>query len=128
MTKRNPGDWGIDLKSLKPAVDSIRIQEYSEDTGLASGLDVKREYLTQIARELGRDVSTTRTGGKISSADFKINSAIGVRPKATPELIKGGIAIARECGMSGITLSQYDGADFGLLKAVKDGLVAAEVI
>jgi hypothetical protein len=114
MTRRNPQDWGVDLPSMREAVDSIRVQEYSEDTGLASGLDVKRKYLTQIAREIG--------------AGFPINSAVGVRPKATPELIKGGIAVARDCGMSGITLSQYDGADFTLLKSVREGLSAAGLV
>jgi hypothetical protein len=128
MTRRNPADWGVDLPSLRPSVDSIRVQEYSEDTGQASGLTIKRQYLTQIARELGHIVPTTQPGGTISPAGFPINSAIGVRPRATPELIKGGIAIARDCGMSGITLSQYDGADFTLLKAVRDGLAAANLL
>jgi hypothetical protein len=128
MTKRNPADWGIDLTSLRPAVDSIRVQEYSEDTGQASALAIKRQYLTQIARQLGRDAPTSQSVGTISSAGFPINSAIGVRPRATPELIKAGIAIARDCGMSGITLSQYDGADFTLLKAVREGLAAAQLL
>jgi len=132
MTKRNPGDWGVDLSSLRPGVDSIRIQEYSEDTGQASALNIKRQYLTEIARQLGRDMPATqpnvRQGGKVSSGGFRINSAIGVRPRATPELIKAGIAIARDCGMSGITLSQYDGADFTLLKAVREGLAAAGLL
>jgi hypothetical protein len=127
MTKRNPGDWGVDLPSMQKAVDSIRVQEYSEDTGQVSGLSVKRQYLTQIAHELGHTTSTTQPG-VISSAGFRINSAIGVRPRATPELIKSGIAIARDCGMSGITLSQYDGADFTLLEAVREGLAAAGLL
>jgi hypothetical protein len=128
MTKRNPGDWGVDLPSMRQAVDSIRVQEYSEDTGDAGALAIKRQYLTQIARQLGHEAPTTQPGGTISSAGFPINSAIGVRPRATPELIKAGIAIARDCGMAGITLSQYDGADFTLLKAVRDGLVAARLL
>jgi len=128
MTRRNPADWGVDLPTMRPGVDSIRVQEYSEDTGQASALAIKRQYLTQIASQLGHDVSTMQPGGTISSAGFPINSAIGVRPRATPELIKSGIAIARDCGMSGITLSQYDGADFTLLKAVRDGLAAAQLL
>jgi hypothetical protein len=128
MTRRNPADWGVDLPSMRTAVDSIRVQEYSEDTGDAAALNIKREYLTQIARELGRDVPSTQPGYTISRAGFPINSAIGVRPRATPDLIKAGIAIARDCGMSGITLSQYDGADFTLLKAVREGLDAAGLL
>jgi hypothetical protein len=131
MTKRNPGDWGVDLPALKSSVDSIRVQEYSEDTGDPAALNIKRQYLTQIARQLGRDIPATQPDGKpapIPSTGFRINSAIGVRPRATPELIKAGIAIARDCGMSGITLSQYDGADMTLLKAVREGLVAAGLV
>jgi len=128
MTKRNPADWGVDLPMMRQAVDSIRVQEYSEDTGNAAALAVKRQYLIQIARELGREVPATPAGGVISSGGFPINSAVGVRPRATPELIKAGIAICRDCGMSGITLSQYDGADFTLLKAVRDGLAAAQLL
>jgi hypothetical protein len=54
--------------------------------------------------------------------------AIGVRPGAPPELIAAGIAIARECEIAGITLSQYDGADFMPPKAVRAGLVTAQLI
>jgi hypothetical protein len=115
MTKRNPGDWGVDLSLMREAVDSIRVQEYSEDTGDAKILETKGAYLREIARQLR---PTAADGG------FRINSAIGVRPKATAALIARGIAIAKECGMSGITLSQYDGADLELLKAVRAGLAA----
>jgi hypothetical protein len=128
MTKNNPGDWGVDLPTIRPSVDSIRVQEYSEDVGNAAALAGKRAYLTQIVRQLGHEVASTQPGGRMSSAGFPINSAIGVRPRATPDLIKAGIAIARDCGVSGITLSQYDGADFTLLKAVRAGLEAAHLL
>jgi hypothetical protein len=49
-------------------------------------------------------------------------SAIAVRPKATPELIREGVKIAVECGMNGITLGHYDGAEFPMLRAIRDGL------
>jgi hypothetical protein len=127
MKTRNPGDWGVEPATLMKSLDSIRVQEYSEDTGDAKNLVVKRQYLTEIARQLGR-VVPSEAGAVIPAKGFWINSAIGVRPKATPELIKAGIGIARDCGMSGITLSQYDGADITLLKAVKEGLVAAGIV
>lgn len=127
MTKRNPEDWGVDLPAMRTAVDSIRVQEYSEDTGQPSAMNIKRQYLTQIARQLGH-VIPTAPNAPIPRTGFPINSAIGVRPGATPELIKSGIAIARDCGVAGITLSQYDGADFTLLKAVREGLAAAGLL
>ncbi|MBL8232157.1 MAG: hypothetical protein JNL98_26915 [Bryobacterales bacterium] len=49
-------------------------------------------------------------------------SAIGVRPKATPELIRRGIAISGECGADGIALGHYDGAPLRNLQAVGQGL------
>ncbi|HVS73321.1 MAG TPA: twin-arginine translocation signal domain-containing protein [Phycisphaerae bacterium] len=119
MTKRNPGDWGVDLSLMRDAVDSIRVQEYSEDTGDPKILETKRAYLTTIAHQLRPTPA---------DAAFPINSAIGVRPRATPDLIKTGIAIAKDCRMSGITLSQYDGAPLPLLQSVRTALAAAQLL
>jgi hypothetical protein len=68
----------------------------------------KREWLTRERAGVGKD--------------FPIVSAVAVRPKATPELIREGVKIAVECGMNGITLGHYDGAEFPMLRAIRDGL------
>jgi len=52
-------------------------------------------------------------------------SAIAVRSKATPELVREGVKIAVECGMNGITLGHYDCSEFAHLRAIRDGLKAA---
>ena len=103
--------WGLDVKSLKPHVDSIRVCDYSEQTGDPARMQDKRDWLTRERAAVGRD--------------FPMVSAVVVRPKATPELIREGVGIAVECGMNGITLGHYDGAEFPMLRAIRDGLKAA---
>src|SRR5271157_5491092 len=100
--------WGLDVKSLKPHLDSIRVCDYSEQTGDAARMKDKRDWLTRERAAVGKD--------------FPMVSAIAVRPKATPELIREGVRIADECGMNGITLGHYDGAEFPMLRAIRDGL------
>jgi hypothetical protein len=52
---------------------------------------------------------------------------VAVRPKSTPELVREGIRIAVSCGVNGISLGHYDGAEFPTLRAVGEGLSAAKV-
>ena len=104
-------DWGLDLTRLKPHQDSIRVCDYSEQRGDPARMREKREWLTEERGAVG--------------ADFPMVSAIAVRPQATPALIGEGVKIAAEFGMNGITLGHYDGAEFPLLRAVRDGLKAA---
>jgi hypothetical protein len=110
----NPADWGIKLSVLQPHLDSIRIQEYSEQTGNPALMAGKRAMLAGARTELG--------------PDFPVHSAIAVRLKATPELIREGIRIAVETGMNGVTLGHYDGATFPMLRAVRSGLTDAGIL
>ncbi|HVW21901.1 MAG TPA: twin-arginine translocation signal domain-containing protein [Opitutaceae bacterium] len=106
-----PEDWGVDLVRLRPQLDSLRIQEYTEQAGDPAAMPGKRARLAEIRRRLG--------------PGFPIHSAIGTRLKATPALIREGIAIAAECRMNGVTLGHYDGATFAMLRAVREGLAAS---
>jgi hypothetical protein len=54
-------------------------------------------------------------------------SAIGVRPKATPEIIRQGVVISAQCGADGITMGHYDGATFSHLRAIREGMELADV-
>lgn len=54
-------------------------------------------------------------------------SAVAVRTKATPELIREGVRIAVECGVNEVTLEHYDGAEFPMLGAIRESLAAAAV-
>jgi len=110
---RNAEDWGFDLGRLKPHLDSVRVCDYTEQQGNPAAMKGKRQWLTDERRILGKD--------------FRMLSAVAVRPKATPELIREGIKIAVECGVDGITLGHYDGSEFPMLRAVREGLTAAGV-
>ena len=54
-------------------------------------------------------------------------SAIGVRPRATPEIIRQGVVVSAQCGVDGITMGHYDGAPFSNLRAIKEGMKLADV-
>jgi hypothetical protein len=107
-------DWGLDFKRLKPDLDSIRVCDYSEQRGDPARMKEKREWLTEERAAVGKG--------------FPIVSAVAVRPKATPELIREGVKIAVECGVQGITLGHYDGAEFPMLRAIREGLVEAKIL
>jgi hypothetical protein len=104
-------EWGLDLTMLKPHLDSVRVCDYSEQTGNPAAMETKRKWLTADRQALGQD--------------FPVLSAIAVRPKATLEMIRQGVRIALDCGMNGITLGHYDGAEFPMLRAIQEGLKAA---
>jgi hypothetical protein len=110
----DPAPWGINLKVMQPYLDSVRIQEYSEQTGDAALMPGKRRKLTGVRSDLG--------------PDFPVHSAVAVRMKATPELIREGVQIAVQCRMNGVTLGHYDGASFPMLRGVRQGLVDAGII
>jgi hypothetical protein len=109
----NHVDFGFDLGQMEPHLDSVRVMEYSEQRGDPAAMNRKRQWLTAERQALGKD--------------FPLLSAIAVRPKATPELIRAGVKIALECGMDGITLGHYDGAEFPMLRAIREGLKEAGV-
>lgn len=104
---------GLDLRALKPYVDSIRSSNYNEQSGDASQIETKRKWLLSVRRAIGDDKYFL--------------SAIGVRPKATPELIRQGVVVSAECGADGLTIGHYDGAPFSNLRAILEGMKLADV-
>jgi len=109
---RRPESGGMDLRALKPHLDSIRVCDYSEQTGNISALSGKRQWLNEVRDTVGKDVP--------------VLSAVAVRPKATPEIIREGVKVAVECEVNGITLGHYDGSEFPMLRAVREGLTPAK--
>jgi len=109
----DPEEWGVKLSVMQPHLDSVRIQEYSEQAGDLALMAGKRRTLTGIRADLG--------------PDFPVHAAIGVRLKATPAIIEEGVRIAVACGMNGVTLGHYDGATFPMLRGVRSGLVSAGI-
>jgi hypothetical protein len=103
---------GIDLRSLRPHLDSIRSSDYSEQSGDMARLEHKRRWLLSVRRAVGDEMPFL--------------SAIGVRPRATPETIRQGVVVSAQCGVDGITLGHYDGAPFSNLRAVREGMEMAD--
>ena len=104
---------GLDLKALKPHLDSIRSSDYSEQSGDLARLAHKRQFLMSVRHAVGEDMPFL--------------SAIGVRPKATPEIIRQGVVVSKQCGVDGITMGHYDGAPFRNLRAIREGLELADI-
>jgi hypothetical protein len=114
MHAKNPRDFGVDIVQLKPHLDALRIQDYSEQTGQAAAMEGKRTWLTEERGNMG--------------PEFNLVSGVAVRPRATPELIRQGVKIAVETKMNGIMLGFYDSAEFSNLQAVRAGLADAGLL
>lgn len=104
---------GLDLRALKPYLDSIRSSNYYEQSGDISRIEDKRRWLLAVRRAVGDEMYFL--------------SAIGVRPRATPEIIRQGVVVSAQCGVDGITMGHYDGAPFSNLRAIKEGMKLADV-
>lgn len=104
---------GIEFQALRPHLGSIRSSNYDEQSGRMEILEHKRQFLLAVRAAAGDDIHFL--------------SAIGIRPQATPELVRKGVLISAECGADGLSLGHYDGAPLRLLEAVGDGLRDADV-
>jgi hypothetical protein len=104
---------GIEFRQLAPYLGSIRSSNYDEQEGRMEYLEHKRKFLLAVRASAGDDIP--------------LLSAIGIRPKATPELVRKGVLISAECGADGLSLGHYDGAPLRLLEAIGDGLREADV-
>jgi hypothetical protein len=106
--------YGASLPHLRPNIDSMRLSDYTEQNGDPALLPAKRAWIDETRRQLG--------------PDFPLITALGVRMKATPELVRAGVRIAVEGGSVGISLGHYDGASLPILRAVREGLVEGGVL
>jgi hypothetical protein len=104
---------GQDLSKIRQHVDSIRIMDYSEQTGDETKVRNKIRWLSNVRRQLGEDTP--------------IIAAIAPRAKATPELIKLGIKTVALGGADGLSFGFYDGATMERLRAIKEGMAEAEI-
>ena len=104
---------GIEFGMLKPHLGSIRSSNYDEQEGRMEVMEHKRQFLLGVRAAIGDDMLFL--------------SSIGIRPKATPELVRKGVLISSECGADGLSLGHYDGAPLRLLEAIGDGLRDADV-
>ncbi len=105
--------FGQDLTQLKKHVNSVRIMDYAEQTGDEAKVMNKGVWLSDVRRQVGYDMP--------------IIDCIAPRAKATPDLIKKGIKVIALNGADGLGFGFYDGANIENLKAIKEGLIEAEV-
>jgi len=104
---------GIDFAALRPHLGSIRSSNYDEQDGRMERMEHKRQFLLGVRAAAGDDIHFL--------------SSIGIRPRATPELIRRGVLISSECGADGLSLGHYDGAPLRILEAIGEGLRDAGV-
>lgn len=109
----HPENSGMDLKGLTAVWDSIRNSDYSEQKGDPAYMDHKRTWFAAERAAIG--------------PDFPFIAGVAVRPKATPELIHEGVKIGLEFGAVGVSLGHYDGAEFPMLRAIKEQLTAEKI-
>jgi hypothetical protein len=103
---------GLDFVSAFRWVDSVRESDYSDQTGTLEGIETKRRKLLKARRALGYEKP--------------LIAALGVRPHATPDVLKASVKIAVDAGCDGLSLGHYDGATMERLAAVKEGVAEAE--
>ncbi len=110
----NPKRYGMDLPGLSKVWDSIRNSDYSgQKAGDPAELNHRREWFTAERQAVG--------------PRFPLIAGVAVRPKITPELIRQAIDIGLEIDVVGLSLGHYDGAEFPMLRAVREELVAKKV-
>jgi hypothetical protein len=105
--------YGMDIAGLSKHWDSIRNSDYSEQKGYPSQMDHKREWFKNERAAIG--------------PNFPFIGGVAVRPKATPDLIREGMKITLEAGGCGVSLGHYDGAEWPMLRAIKEELAAEHV-
>jgi len=98
---------------MKDSVDSIRESDYSEQSGDIGRLALKKKKILKIRRAIGYEKS--------------LIAAVGVRPKATEEIIRSSVKMLSELGIDGLSLGHYDGATMSKLDAVKAGMTEGEM-
>ncbi|MGP8243727.1 MAG: hypothetical protein ACLQVN_04310 [Bryobacteraceae bacterium] len=104
---------GLEYASLKPFLGSVRSSNYSEQTGKADQLQVKRRFLLSLRDALGDE--------------FPMYSAIATRPPATPDLVRKAVVLSAECGADGLSVAHYDSSPLPYLRAISEGLKEAGV-
>lgn len=110
---RYPELGGMNFASIRNYVDSVRESDYSEQSGDLKRLELKRTKILKIRRAIGYDKD--------------LIAAVGVRMNANENIIRESLKMLAKTGIDGISLGHYDGANFGRLRAVKEGMLEGEI-
>ncbi|HLT60035.1 MAG TPA: hypothetical protein VK020_02530 [Microlunatus sp.] len=103
---------GLNFTTAFRHVDSVRESDYSDQLGTPEGVAIKRAKLMKARRALGYDKP--------------LLAALGVRPNATPEILRASVKAAVDSGCDGLSLGHYDGATMARLRAVAEGVAEWE--
>ncbi len=103
---------GLNFRSAFQHVDSVRESDYSDQLGTAEGVAIKRSKLMKVRRAI--------------DYDKPLLAALGVRPNATPEILRASVNAAVDAGCDGLSLGHYDGATMERLRAVAEGVAEWE--
>ena len=102
------------IQGLTKVWDSIRNSDYSgQRAGDPAEMNHRREWFTSERQAVG--------------PNYPLIAGVAVRPKITPELIRLAIDIGLEINVVGLSLGHYDGAEFPMLRAVREELVAKQI-
>jgi len=104
---------GMDLTQISKHVNSVRMMDYSEQTGDEQKVLNKGLWLSNVRRQVGEEM--------------KIVAGIAPRAKATPDLIKKGIKTVALNGADALSYGFYDGATIERLQAIRQGMEEAGV-
>ncbi|HML47565.1 MAG TPA: hypothetical protein PKE04_12545 [Clostridia bacterium] len=99
---------GLNLAEAGKVVDSIRMMDYSEQTGDIALVTNKTKWLANVRRMVGEEK--------------KIIAGIAPRHLATPELVKLGIRQVSLGGADGLSYGFYDGAPYENLRAIREAM------
>ena len=102
----NCNSTGLYLEDLRGIINSLVIQEHTEQKGYANTL--RKSWL-----ELDRS---------LLGPDMPILAGVPTRMASTPELVKSAIKVSTDVGVQGIAVKHYDGSPYSLLRAVRTGL------
>ena len=102
----NCNSTGLYLEDLKNVINSLVIQEHTEQKGISNTL--RKSWLALDRSLLG--------------ADMPLLSGIPTRLASTPELIKSAIKVSIDGTVKGIAVKHYDGSPYSLLRAVRNSI------
>jgi hypothetical protein len=102
----NCNSTGLYLEDLKKTINSLVIQEHTEQKGYANTL--RKSWLSLDRSLLG--------------TEMPLLSGVATRLASTPELIKNAIKVSIDGGVRGIAVKHYDGSPYSLLRAVRNSL------
>ncbi len=104
--------FGVNIKELAPHLDSVRVQDYSEQYGDESAIAEKGVWIANIRRQIG---------------EKPIIGGVAVRGKASLKMIESGVTENAKAAVDGLSYGFYDGATMERLHVIRDTMKKLEI-